>query len=78
MAKNSKKNENNAASVSESDHASLYEVLPKASPVPLKNGRMASPGDKFRPIDVLCYPQQMDSLLKADPARVKPVKVVKK
>lgn len=44
-------------------HAEIYRVLKTSADIPLVNNRFAKPGTKFRATDVLCYPQQLESLL---------------
>lgn len=47
------------------DYALFYEVLKtkNAKPVQLIDCRVANPGQKFRAVDVLCFPTQLDTLL---------------
>lgn len=44
-------------------YARMYKVLKGAKPVPLSNGQMVPPGKKFRAIDALCFPTQLDTLI---------------
>lgn len=54
-------------------YALFYRVLKGSKPIPLKTGVQAVPGNMFRAKDILCYPQQLDTILAADPARIKAV-----
>lgn len=65
--------------VTKADHAKnyarVYEVLEtkNARPVALVDCRFAEPGEKFRAIDVLCFPTQLDTLLAMEAPYVKAV-----
>jgi len=74
MAKN-KPNEKQvlAAPVKPEGTADFYRVLPESAVIPLKDGAYAGPGQVFKAESILCYPQQLESVLACDPPRIEPV-----